>query len=62
MAWEVEYTDEFGEWFSSGVASSRHRHMRELKAGDERWYESHVPIAGRLYGEHLELLVDEGEG
>ncbi len=60
MAWEVEYTDEFGEWWgglsdgeqdaidvvvrmleeqgpqlgyphSSGVVSSRHGHMRELR-------------------------------
>lgn len=60
MAWDVEYTDEFGEWwaeltktqqdrvaatvrlltargpslpfpYSSGVARSRHEHMRELR-------------------------------
>lgn len=60
MAWEVEYTDEFGEWFegldeseqddidvavrlleaegprlrhpySSGISSSKHAHMRELR-------------------------------
>jgi hypothetical protein len=60
MAWEVEYTDEFGEWwetltesqqeditahllelerrgpalpfpYSSGIESSRHGHMRELR-------------------------------
>lgn len=66
MAWKVEYTDEFGEWWdslneseqddtaatvglledkgpllpfphSSGIESSRHNHMRELRiqhAGD----------------------------
>lgn len=60
MAWEVEYTDEFGEWWlllekgdqdeiavavellenqgpqlpfphSSGISSSKHSHMRELR-------------------------------
>jgi hypothetical protein len=60
MAWEVEYTDEFGEWwetldegeqdsvavsvtlleqrgptlpfpYSSGISSSKHSHMRELR-------------------------------
>lgn len=117
VTWEVEYTDEFGEWwdslsageqasvdayvqllermgptlphpYSSGVRSSRHAHMRELrvqhggdpyrvlyafdprrtailliggrKAGDERWYERFVPIADRLYDEHVETLEREG--
>jgi hypothetical protein len=115
--WEVEYTDEFGEWwaslsegqqesidasvrlleekgpdlgfpFSSGVEKSRHTHMRELrvqhrgrplrvlyafdprrcailliggdKKGSARWYEVHVPIADRLYDEHLDQLRMEG--
>ena len=117
MAWDVEYTDEFGQWWaelsqdeqesvaasvrlleerrptlgfphSSGIHGSKHGHMRELrtqhdghplrtlyafdprrsaillvggdKTGDERWYESHVPIADRLYDEHLEQLRKEG--
>jgi len=115
--WEVEYTDEFGEWWqglteveqesvnahvrlleergpqlghphSSGIARSRHRHMRELriqyrgrpyrvlyafdprrtailliggdKTGDDRWYEAYVPLADRLYDEHLAALRKEG--
>jgi hypothetical protein len=118
MTWEVEYTDEFGEWWnslsedeqvsvaasvqlleergpslgfphSSGINGSRHDHMRELrtqhggrpfrtlyafdprrmavlliggdKTGDKRWYEVHVPVADRLYDEHLEQLGREGE-
>jgi len=117
MSWEVEYTDEFGEWWSnlsedeqesvaasvhlleihgpalsfphsSGVNGSKHGHMRELrtqhdgrplrtlyafdprrsailliggdKTGDDRWYAKHVPIADRLYDEHLEQLRREG--
>ncbi|MGM0540685.1 MAG: type II toxin-antitoxin system RelE/ParE family toxin [Thermodesulfobacteriota bacterium] len=113
MQWEVEYTDEFGEWWdslseeehisldasvrlleqmgptlghphSSKINCSRHSHMRELqtqhdgrplrtlyafdprrtailliggdKTGDDRWYESYVPIADRLYDEHLEEI------
>jgi hypothetical protein len=119
MTWEVEYTDEFGEWWqsltveeqvslaasvqllevrgpqlgfphSSAINGSRHGHMRELrtqhagrpfrtlyafdprrmailliggdKGGDDRWYEVNVPIADRLYDEHLQQLKLEGEG
>ena len=119
MVWEVEYTDEFGEWwhdldeseqedvamvvglleargpslpfpYSSGVEGSRHSHMRELRAqhegrpyrvfyafdprrmailliggdktGDDRFYERNVPVADRLYDEHLDGLRDEDEG
>lgn len=114
--WEVEYTDEFGEWwgglteaeqesidasvhlleqrgphlghpYSSGIASSRHPHLRELriqhrgrpyrvlyafdprrtailliggdKTGDDCWYEKYVPLADRLYDEHLAALRKE---
>ena len=110
MSWEVEYTDEFGEWwhslgdkeqrsvavavglleirgpnlpfpYSSAMHASRHGHMRELrnqcegralrvlyafdprrvailllggdKTGEDRWYEMFVPIADKLYDEHL---------
>lgn len=114
MSWEVEYTDEFGAWwttldtgaqdsidvvvrlleqrgpqlpfpYSSGVNGSKHRHMRELriqhaggpvrvfyafdprrtailliggnKTGDDRFYERMIPIADRLYDDHLEELA-----
>jgi hypothetical protein len=30
------------------------------KTGDDRWYETNVPIADRLYDEHLEELRKEG--
>lgn len=117
MKWEIEYTDEFGQWwetlakmeqasidavvallenygprlrfpYSSGISGSKHSHMRELriqhqgrpyrvlyafdprryaillfggdKAGDNRWYDVNVPIADRLYDEHLEILRKEG--
>lgn len=73
---------------TSGVETSRHAHMRELrtqhqgrpyrtlyafdprrmailllggdKTGDDRWYETNVPIADQLYDEHIELLRREG--
>lgn len=117
MPCEVEYTDEFEEWwnslsepeqddiaamvglleekgtsltfpYSSGVESSRHSHMRELriqhegdpyrilyafdprrlailliggeKTGDDRWYDKYVPIADKIYDNHLEALRKEG--
>jgi hypothetical protein len=116
VAWSVEYTDEFGEWwdalseaeqvavdahvrelerrgpslpfpYSSGIEGSRHGHMRELrvqrggrplrifyafdprrvailliggdKTGDRRFYERYVPIADKLYDEHLAELKKE---
>ena len=117
MSWNVEYTDEFGEWwstltdseqedisamgellmekgpnlpfpFSSGIEGSKHPHMRELRAqsggkplrvfyafdprrsailliggdktGDKRFYAKMIPVADRLYDEHLEELRKEG--
>jgi hypothetical protein len=30
------------------------------KSGNQRWYETHVPLADRLYDEHLEQLLREG--
>lgn len=116
MAWDVEYTDEFEEWwdeldaeqqdaidvvvrlleelgpslphpYSSGINGSRHTHMRELrvqhrgvpyrvlyafdprraaillcggsKEGNDRWYEHYVPMADRLYDEHLKEISQE---
>lgn len=117
MRWDVEYTDEFGDWWaglsekeqesvaasvrlleergpmlgfphSSAINGSRHGHMRELrtqhegrpfrtlyafdprraailliggdKTGQGRWYDVFVPLADRLYDEHLEQLRKEG--
>lgn len=114
--WEVEYTDEFGEWWetltegehisvaacvslleqlgtslgfphSSDIRNAKHRHMRELriqhcgkpyrvlyafdprrkailliggnKKGDDKWYEKLVPLADKLYAEHLRNLKNE---
>lgn len=31
------------------------------KTGNKRWYDVNVPIADRLYDEHLNQLRDEGE-
>ena len=116
MSWDVEYTDEFAEWwsgltvaeqesvaatvgllemkgpslpypYSSGVETSMHSHMRELriqhagdpyrvlyafdprrmailliggnKTGNNRWYETFVPVADRLYDSHIAELGKE---
>ncbi|MCY3875203.1 MAG: type II toxin-antitoxin system RelE/ParE family toxin [Rhodobacteraceae bacterium] len=117
MAWSVEYTNEFEDWWEtlavskqedvtasvelleqygpglpfpqcSGIKDSRHDHMRELrvqsggkpirvfyafdprrtailliggdKTGDDRFYKRFVPLADRLYDEHLNELEEEG--
>ena len=31
------------------------------KTGDDRWYNRYVPVADRLYDEHLDILKQEGE-
>lgn len=31
------------------------------KTGDDRWYDTHVPVADRLYDDHLEQLRKEGQ-
>jgi hypothetical protein len=111
VAWEVEYTDEFGAWWdeltddeqdaidaavellqergpnlgrplADTIQQSRHRNMKELRptntirilfafdprrtailllGGDKRgswnaWYDEFVPIADRLYDDHLDEL------
>ena len=117
MSWDVEYTNEFGDWwtelaeseqedvaavgellmeygpelpfpYSSAVVGSRHGQMRELqvqsggrpirvfyafdprrsailliggdKTGDARFYRRYVPLADKLYDEHLKELREEG--
>jgi len=117
MTWDVEFTDEFEDWWqelsveeqisvatsvqlletlgtslgfphSSGIKGARHRHLRELrtqhegrplrtlyafdprrcailliggdKTGNACWYETFVPIAERLYDDHLDQLREEG--
>jgi len=118
MAWDVEFTDEFGNWwdhlaaeeqasvrayvklleeygvalkhpYCSGVETSKHDHMRELrvqhagrpyrvlyafdprrtailpiggdKTGNDRWYNTFVPMADKIYSRHLAQLHKEGE-
>ena len=117
MPCEVEYTDEFADWwnglneheqtsvgsgvevwerlgttlpypYSSNIKGSKHSQMRELrvqhkgrpfrvlyafdsrrmailliggdKTGNDRWYDRFVPIAEKLYDEHLEVLKKKG--
>jgi hypothetical protein len=116
VAWEVEYTDEFGRWWatlsedekeeidakvalleergptlprphSDIVVTSKHANMKELrgrsgeaqlrvlyafdprrvallliggdKTGNPGWYDQFVPVADRLFDEHLEQLKEE---
>ena len=116
MRCDVEYTDEFEEWwsslteseqgvidayvkmleefgialghpYSSDIKGSKYSQMRELrpqhqgrpyrvlyafdprrmailliggdKTGNNRWYEEFVPVADKLYKDHLETLTQE---
>ncbi len=62
MTWEVEYTDEFGDWWNSLFDPRRSAILLigGEKTGGDRWYDAHVPTADRLYDEHLEQLRKEG--
>ena len=117
--WEVEYTDEFEEWWetlgeaeqdavtfsvrllrsegpalkfphSSRIEQSKHKAMRELrsqckgrpirtfyafdprrtailliggeKTGNDRFYDSMVPIADKIYDNYLEEIREENNG
>ncbi|MBL4679928.1 MAG: type II toxin-antitoxin system RelE/ParE family toxin [Pseudomonadales bacterium] len=117
MVWDVEYTDEFGDWWSSltetqqddvtataellmesganlrfphtsSIEGSKHSHMRELrvqsggkpirvfyafdprrsailliggdKTGKDRFYIEYIPVADKLYDEHIKELRKEG--
>jgi hypothetical protein len=116
VAWEIEYTEEFEDWWNempaeaqdgiapsvellakfgpglsfphtSAIQSSRHDHLRELriqykgrpirilyafdprraailllggdKTGQDRWYEKSVPLADKLYDQHLKIIDTE---
>jgi hypothetical protein len=117
VAWEIEHTDEFEEWWNGlnegeqddvaalvgvleekgpslrrphvgAIVTSRHANMKELiiqhagrpyrvlfafdprrtailliggdKTGNDNWYREFVPVADRLYDEHIEGLKKEG--
>jgi hypothetical protein len=105
VAWEVEFTDEFEEWWHTLSESEQGKvdarvslliergpnlgfpEMRELRAqaggdplrmlyafdprrtaillvagdktGDDRWYETNVPVADRLFERHLRTIEKE---
>jgi len=118
MAWEVEYTDSFFDWWDGlnaeeqldvkavvdvlaekepgfrrprvgPIVTSRHANMKELiiqhagrpyrvlfafdprrtailliggdKTGNDHWYDKFVPVADRLYDEHIIQLKKEGK-
>lgn len=42
------------------MALSRKSSRMTFLAGRDRWYEEFVPVADRLYDEHLETLKREG--
>ena len=53
--------------YSSDVKGAKYGAIRELriqliggrKTGGKRWYEQYVPLAERIYEEHLKSLQDE---
>ena len=55
MSWDVEYTNEFGDWW--GTLSEAEQ---ESLAASVQLLDIHVPVADRLYEEHLEQLRKEG--
>ncbi len=71
MTWEIEYVDEFGEWWTNVLNDAEResifdpRRMAILLLGgdktrDDGWYDREVPRADRLYDQHLKELREEG--
>jgi hypothetical protein len=56
VAWSVEGTDEFRDWFVSLAILL----IGGDKTGDTNWYDRTIPIADRLYKTYLEELEHEG--
>lgn len=60
MTWPIEYTDEFGEWWETLNAFDPRRTAILLiggcKSGNDRWFEKYIPIADKLYSDHLQNL------
>ena len=56
MPWDVEYTDEFGDWWASLTEDEQ-----ASLAATVQLLEVNVPIADRLYDQHLVQLRREGE-
>jgi len=56
MPWDVEYTDEFGDWWASLTEDEQ-----SSLAATVQLLEVNVPIADRLYDQHLVQLRREGE-
>ena len=53
--WEVEYTDEFGDWWN-GLTEAE----QESVDASVHLLEEHVPLADRLYDERLAAPRKEG--
>lgn len=61
--WNVEYTDEFEAWWL-GLTDAAQDDIDLLggdKTGRDDWYEKNVPIAERLFADHLVELEKERE-
>jgi hypothetical protein len=48
VEWSVEYTDEFEYWWESLDEDEQ-----------ESWYDTYVPLADRIYDEHIQALKKE---
>ena len=68
MTWNVEYTDDFGRWWGTlsegeqedvAAAVTLLEAIGGDKTGDDDSYKRFVPLADRLYDEHLEMLARE---
>jgi hypothetical protein len=64
VAWEVEFSDEFGVRLTAAEQKSARCAAMLLiggdKTGNNRWYEEYVPIADAIYDRHLREL-EQGE-
>jgi hypothetical protein len=64
MAWEVEYTNEFGDWWT-GLDEIQQEDLRAYVAllqesGQQQWFPFSSKISGSRHGHMCELRADSG--
>ena len=52
--WEIEYTDEFGEWWDTLSEEEQKR-----VSFDDRFYDVMIPRADKIYDEYLKEIQEE---
>jgi hypothetical protein len=63
MAWEVEYTDEFGDWWTAALDETQQEDLRAYvvllqESEQQQWFPFSSKISGSRHGHMCELRAD----